>query len=219
MRVPFDDAGTLGEHPSRGACSMTLPADPRDEIPHGEVTRLLRAAEGGDRSAAEEVLRRVYDELRSIAGKRLSAERPDHTLQATALVHEVWLRLAGDAPGIGFESRAHFFRAAAAAMRRILIEHARKRGREKRGGGARRVPLSAIDLACQQDSASILSVDEAIRRLEEQDERMAEIVKLRFFAGLSEEETAETLSLSDRTVRREWVLARAWLQRELGRDG
>ncbi len=192
--------------------------DPHDEISSGtEVTRLLRAAGGGDRTAADELLRRVYGELRAIAGRRMSEERADHTLQATALVHEAWLRMAGDEVGLDFQNRAHFMKAAAEAMRRILIEHARKRGREKRGGGAVRVPLSAVEIASLADSGEILSVDEAIRRLEGQDERMAEIVKLRFFAGLSEEETAEALGLSDRTVRREWVLARAWLARELGR--
>jgi RNA polymerase sigma factor (TIGR02999 family) len=131
-------------------------------------------------------------------------------------VHEAWLRLADDQAGFAFGSRAHFFKAAAEAMRRILIEHARARGRGKRGGGARRVPLSAIEIVQQADCGEILSVDDAIRRLEERDERLAEIVKLRFFAGLSEQETAEALGLSDRTVRREWTLARAWLRRELG---
>src|SRR5262245_13235345 len=192
--------------------------DPNDPPSSGaELTRLLRAAGSGDRAAADELLRRVYGELRAVAGQRMSEERLDHTLQPTALVNEAWLRLAGDGKGLAFDSRGHFFKAAAEAMRRILIEHARSRGRQKRGGGARAVPLSAVELVSQADSGEILSVDEAIRRLEGRDDRMAEIVKLRFFAGLSEEETAKALGLSDRTVRREWLLARAWLGRELGR--
>jgi RNA polymerase sigma factor (TIGR02999 family) len=185
----------------------------------GEATRLLRAASAGDRAAAEEFLRRVYGELRALARRHMSGERFDHTLQPTALVHEAWLRLLGGDPELRFEDRGHFLRAAAEAMRRILIEHARKRGRDKRSGGAVRLPISAIELASRADSSEILSVDEAIRRLEEQDGRMAEIVKLRFFAGLSDQEIAEALGLSDRTVRREWVLARAWLHRALSRGG
>ena len=176
------------------------------------------ASDGGEERGSFENPLPLVAELRAIAGGRMSGERPDHTLQATALVHEAWLRLAGDQAGLDFQNRAHFLKAAAEAMRRILIEHARKRGREKRGGSARRVPLTAVEVASQADSGEILSVDEALRRLEGQDERMAEIVKLRFFAGLSEQETAAALGLSDRTVRREWVLARAWLARELGKS-
>ena len=192
---------------------MTSPEEP----PSGEVTRLLRAAESGDRSAADALMARVYAELRAVAGKRMSEERPDHTLQATALVNEVWLRLTREERGLSFEDRGHFFRAAAEAMRRILIEHARSRGREKRGGGAPRASLEGIDVASPEDSGTILAVHEALRRLEVQDQRMAEIVKLRFFVGLSVEETAVALGLSDRAVQREWTLAKAWLQRELGR--
>lgn len=191
-----------------------LPAS--DEGSGGELTRLLRAASAGDRSAMPELLRLVYDELRAVARQRMSSERAGHTLQPTALVHEAWMRIAGT--GVTFESRAHFFRAAAEAMRRILIDHARSRGRQKRGGGARSLPLTAVEVASQVDSGEFLSVDEALRRLEARDERMAEIVKLRFFAGLSEQETAEALGISDRTVRREWTLARAWLSRELDRE-
>jgi RNA polymerase sigma factor (TIGR02999 family) len=191
-----------------------------DEASSGsDVTRLLSAAGAGDRAAADELFRRVYAELRAAAGARMSGERADHTLQATALVNEVWLRLTGEQAGLAFENRAHFHTAAAEAMRRILIEHARRRGREKRGGAAVRLPLSAADLAAQADSGDFLAVDEAIRRLEAQDTRMAEIVKLRFFAGLSEDEIAAALRISDRTVRREWTLARAWLARELAKGG
>ena len=209
--------GKGGLGPSRARRFVARSEQPDETSRANDVTRLLKAAEAGDRSAVEELLGRVYAELRAVAGKRMSEERPDHTLQPTALVNEAWLRLAGREVGLGFQDRAHFFKAAAETMRRILIEHARKRGREKRGGGALRVPLSALDVAARAESGEILSVDEALRRLEEQDARMAEIVKLRFFAGLSELETAEALGLSDRTVRREWVLPRAWLARELGR--
>lgn len=190
---------------------------PPNDLPSGEVTRLLRGAEAGDPSAAARLLARVYGELRAVAGKRMSEERPNHTLQATALVHEVWLRLTREERGLAFADSGHFFRAAAEAMRRILIEHARSRGRDKRGGGARPVPLEEIDLASPEESGTMLAVHEALRRLEEQDQRMAEVVKLRFFVGLSVEETAVALGLSDRTVQREWTLAKAWLQRELGR--
>jgi RNA polymerase sigma factor (TIGR02999 family) len=145
----------------------------------------------------------------------MADERPDHTLQATALVHEAYLRLVGSHE-VAWENRAHFYVAAAEAMRRILIEHARKRGRIKRGGDRARVPLNTVYLAEKAYPEEIMSVDSAIRRLEERDSRMARIVRLRFFAGLSTEEIAETLGLSDRTVRREWALARAWLHRELG---
>jgi len=180
----------------------------------GDITGILEKISDGEPRAADELLPLVYDQLRAAAQKQMAGERPDHTLQATALVHEAYVRLVGphDVP---WENRAHFYVAAAEAMRRVLIEHARKRGRIKRGGGLRRVPLTGQELANEADLEEILSVDAAIRRLEERDERMARIVRLRFFAGLSAKETADVLGLSDRTVRREWTLARAWLHREL----
>ncbi len=180
-----------------------------------DITRLLDAASGGDPRAAQELLPLVYDQLRKAAQQQMAAERPDHTLQATALVHEAYIRLVGSHQTT-WESRAHFYVAAAEAMRRILIEHARKRTRIKRGGGHKRVPLSAVYLAEDARPEEIVSVDAAIRRLEKRDSRMAKIVRLRFFAGLSVEETAQILGLSDRSVRREWALARAWLHRQLG---
>ena len=182
-----------------------------------DFTRLLDAAGQGDPRASQKLLPLVYDQLRKAAQKQMAGERTDHTLQATALVHEAYLRLVGTQQ-TSWESRAHFYVAAAEAMRRILIEHARKRARIKRGGDRQRVSLNPVDLAETADPEEILSVEAAIRRLEERDSRMARIVRLRFFAGLSVEDTAETLGLSDRTVRREWALARAWLHRELG-DG
>jgi RNA polymerase sigma factor (TIGR02999 family) len=160
----------------------------------------------------------VYGELRALARVHLRHERPDHTLQPTALVHEAYLRLLGgqDPP---WNDRAHFFHAAAEAMRRILIEHARKRGRIKRGGDRVRVRISGVHLGTEQDPDEILALDEAIRRLEEQDPRIADLVRLRFFAGLSVEETAKVLEVSARTVKREWSFARAWLYNALRESG
>lgn len=182
----------------------------------GEVTRILTGAEGLSREEAlERLLPVVYDELRALAQARLHRERPDHTLQATALVHEAYIRLVGwgQQP---WANRAHFYRAAAEAMRRILIEHARGRGRIKRGGDRVRVDLEHADLAMWHDPDDVLALDEGIRRLTKQDPRSAEIVRLRFFAGLSIAETANALGLSVRTVNRDWEFARAWLFRALG---
>ena len=153
----------------------------------------------------------VYDELRALARSHLRRERPDHSLQATALVHEVYLRLLGGAGQPVWNDRHHFFVAAAEAMRRILIEHARARGRQKRGGERTAVELESADLAVEHDLDSVLALDDAIRRLGEQDPRAASVVRLRFFAGLSVEETADAMGLSVRTVKREWAYARAWL--------
>ena len=178
------------------------------------VTRLMRHAEAGDEQAADALLPLVYKQLRAIAQQQMSQERQEHTLQATALVHEAYLRMVGS-ERVGWRGRAHFFVAASEAMRRILIEHARKRGRLKRGGNRRRVPLSVVDLAADADLDEILSVDDAIRRLEEQDERLGRVVRLRFYAGLSVGQTAEALGVTDRTIRRDWLLAKAWLRRAL----
>ena len=180
-----------------------------------DVTLLLEAAGGGDPQAAQKLLPLVYDQLRKAAQRQMGGERSDHTLQATALVHEAYLRLVRS-DQTTWQNRAHFYVAAAEAMRRILIEHARKRAAAKRGGEQKKLPLSAVYLAEQADPEEIVSVSQAILRLEKRDGRMARIVRLRFFAGLSVEEVAATLGLSDRTVRREWATARAWLYRELG---
>jgi RNA polymerase sigma factor (TIGR02999 family) len=181
-----------------------------------EVSRILRASEEGavDMDA---LLPLVYDQLRAIAVQRMAAERNDHTLQATALVNEAYLKLVGR-DKLSWKGKGHFYAAAAEAMRRILVDHARGRGREKRGAGRKKIPLDIVDLATRNDAQEILSVDEAVRRLEEQDPRMGQIVKLRFFAGLSAEETAQALGVTDRTVRNDWRLARAWLQRDLGEE-
>jgi RNA polymerase sigma factor (TIGR02999 family) len=179
-----------------------------------DITRLLREAGADDPHARDALLPLVYDELKRIARRRMHGERTGHTLQATALVHEAWLRLAGG-EDVAWASRAHFYAAAAEAMRRILVEHARGRERIKRGGGLRRQPLSVADLAAEADSGEILALDEAIGRLEQEDARAARIVRLRFYAGLSVDETAAALGLSRRTVLREWAFARAWLYRSL----
>ncbi len=185
--------------------------------PRAQVTRLL--GEVGDRpEAAEALVPLVYDELRAIASQRMREERAGHTLQATALVNEACARLLG--PGrMDYQSRAHFFRVAAESMRRILIDHARRRNADKRGGGRGRLPLDVVDLAQESDPGMVLALDEALTRLESEDPRAFEVVQLRFFAGLSVEQAAEALGVSERTVQREWSFARAWLARALGEGG
>jgi RNA polymerase sigma factor (TIGR02999 family) len=183
------------------------------------VTRLLDAAAGGQAGASEKLLPLVYDQLRSLARQRMADERAGHTLQATALVHEAYLRLLGPLPDSSpWSGRGHFYRAAAEAMRRILIEHARSRGRAKRGGGQNRLPLemlASVDLAAECDADEVLALDNAFQALERQNPDAAAVVRLRFYAGLSVEETAKALGVSDRTVNREWNYARAWLYRAL----
>jgi RNA polymerase sigma factor (TIGR02999 family) len=185
--------------------------------PSDDVTRLIERATAGDPIAARELLPLVYDQLRALAARKMAAERPGHTLQPTALVHEAYLRLVGEGHE-HWDGRAHFYVAAAEAMRRILIESARGKGRLKRGGDWRRLTLDSVDLAGRElPVEEIMSVDEAICRLEKRDERMAGIVRLRFFAGLGTAEIAALLGVTDRTVRRDWAVARAWLYRDLAR--
>jgi RNA polymerase sigma factor (TIGR02999 family) len=183
-----------------------------DETPGTrDITRILGGAEGLNR---EEILERlapiVYDELRVLAAAKLRGERPDHSLQPTALVNEAYLRMVGGGQP-PWRHRAHFFHAAAEAMRRILIDHARKRARVKRGGGGIKVALTDAIASSWDHPDRFLALDEAIRRLEGQDARSADVVRLRFYAGLSVQETAGALGLSERTVDREWAFARAWL--------
>lgn len=189
------------------------------EEPRRDVTVLIEATARREPGAAGELLALVYGQLHGIARARMREERRDHTLQATALVHEAYLRLVGDRP-VQWSGRAHFFHAAAEAMRRILIEHARARGRLKRGGSPdgkapKRVPLSIVDLAAEAEGEEILALDEAIRRLEEEEPQVAQVVRLRFFAGLGVDETADALGLSPRSVDRLWAYARARLFRLL----
>ncbi len=186
-----------------------------------EVTRLLARAAKGEGSAAEELLPLVYNELRLLAGVRMANEPPNHTLQATSLVHEAYLRLVGTdghKPTGRWDSRGHFFGAAAEAMRRILVDHARGKARVKRGGGRERVDADVDSLPASPEPTEILAADEALSRIEERDPRMGEVIKLRFFAGLSIADTARVLEVSERTVRREWTFAKAWLTEALG-DG
>jgi RNA polymerase sigma factor (TIGR02999 family) len=170
-------------------------------------------AEGQD-AARNDLLQCVLEHLRAIARHRLASERPGHTLQATALVNEAYLRLVGDV-ALPWRDRAHFYGAAAEAMRRILVDHARRRDAQKRGGDRQRVPLSICDLASLDDPEQILALDRALLRLEEIDADAAQVVRLRFFAGLTNEQAAAALDVSERTVKREWTFARATLFRLL----
>jgi RNA polymerase sigma factor (TIGR02999 family) len=177
-----------------------------------DVTRLLEAIQHGDARAGENLLPLVYAELRQLARAKMARELPGHTLQATALVHEAWLRL-GDAR---FESRAHFFGAAAEAMRRILVERARRKSRAKRGGGAEHLDVDDIEIAMPTpDEDDLLAVHEALDKLAALDPRKAELVKLRYFAGLSFDEVAEVLGISVPTANRDWAYARAWLHQQI----
>jgi len=185
----------------------------------GNVTRLLNSAAAGDPRAPAELLDLVYEALRGIAQQRMAGERQAHTLQATALVHEAYIRLLGK-PDVQWAGRGHFFRAAAEAMRKILIDHARARSAEKRGGGKAALSISGMaDLASPIDPAGFLALDEAISRLEQVDSQAASVVRLRFYAGLSEDAVAESLGISQRTVRRDWAFARGWLRDVLNREG
>jgi len=178
-----------------------------------EVTRLLQAAEAGDMHAAEELLPIVYDRLRRLAAAKMAAQPAGHTLQATALVHEAWLRISGE--NHRWENRRHFFGAAAEAMRRILVDRARARGRAKRGGERQRVPIESIDIATETEPDHLLRVHEALERLAAEDALKAELIKLRFFVGLRISEAAEILGISQTTAKRHWAFARAWLYEEL----
>lgn len=178
------------------------------------VTQILEAIGTGDKHAAEELLPLVYEELRRLATARMARELPGQTLQPTALVHEAWLRLVGN-PEQHWNSRNHFFMAAAEAMRRILVERARQKSRLKRGGGQQRVPLEDLDLATNADSETLLLVDEAVARLTVLDPVKARLVELRFFTGLSLEEAAKVLGISHPTAKRYWSYARAWLFHEI----
>jgi RNA polymerase sigma factor (TIGR02999 family) len=191
---------------------------PEHERDEGHVvTRLLNGVAEGQADARQDLIDLVYSELRKIAQNRMAVQEAGHTLQATELVHEAYLRLAGEIGEHNWESRAHFFGAAADSMRRILIDHARKKGRAKRGGGRLRIGSNVLELVAAEDNAaSILALEEAFQRLERMDKRLAQIVRFRFFAGLSVEETALALGISKRGVVRHWIFARTWLYRELG---
>jgi RNA polymerase sigma factor (TIGR02999 family) len=180
-----------------------------------EVTVLIDRAAAGDRKAAAELLPLVYDELRALAAARMAAEAPGHTLNPTALVHEAYLRLVGPADDVRWENRGHFFAAAAEAMRRILVEAARRKGRGKHGGGRTRVGLDEAQPAAPDDGDDLVALDAALSRLAAEDPQAARLVELRYFAGLSVPEAAEALGVSPRTADRLWAFARAWLHRDL----
>jgi RNA polymerase sigma factor (TIGR02999 family) len=180
------------------------------------VTRLLDAATAGDPHAAAELLPLVYGELRKLAAVRLADEKPGQTLQPTALVHEAYIRLVGGAPEVPWNSRGHFIAAAAEAMRRILVENARRKKTEKRGGERRRIDLSQAEPLDQADPDALLDLDELLTRLAAEDPDAAGVAKLRVFAGLSVEEAAEALSTSRASAYRQWTYARAWLHARLG---
>lgn len=180
-----------------------------------DVTKILNQIEHGDPSAADQLLPLVYQELRSLAAQKLANEKPGQTLQATALVHDAYLRLVGSASKASWNSRGHFFAAAAEAMRRILIENARRKQRIRYGGGRRRIELDKLDLADSKATDDLLALDEALQRLESDEPVVAEVVKLRYFAGLTIEQTASALEISVRMVNRHWAYAKAWLFREL----
>lgn len=208
-----------------------------------EITRILRAIEQGDEHATDELFTIVYDELRRLAARKLRHESSGHTLQATALVHEAYLRLVGVLGGseqpsasngetptgsdsslgtagqadVAWQSRGHFFAAAAEAMRRILVESARRKGRLKRGGDRHRVALEQVKPAGLEPSVDLIALNEALTKLETTDKAKADVVKLRYFAGLTFDETAAALSISDATVKRHWSYARAWLRREISK--
>jgi RNA polymerase sigma factor (TIGR02999 family) len=180
-----------------------------------DVTRLLDAAAAGDRQAAADLLPLVYDELRKLAAARMAAESPGHTLQPTALVHEAYLRLIGPAADHRWEGRGHFFAAAAEAMRRILVDAARRKNREKHGGDRDRIDLDAALPIAPYPRHDLVALDAALTRLAVEDPQAARLVELRHFAGLSVAEAAQVLGVSPRTADRVWSFARAWLHREL----
>jgi RNA polymerase sigma factor (TIGR02999 family) len=183
-----------------------------------EVTRILDALQQGDAEAGAQLLPLVYDELRRLAAGKLAHEAPGQTLQATALVHEAYLRVVGGGRDLRWDSRGHFFAAAAEAMRRILVESARRKGRQRHGGGRRRVELSDVAAAAAPVD-EVLAVDEALTQLAREEPQTAELVKLHYFAGLSIEEAAALLGIAERSAYRHWAFARAWLFRRLGEDG
>ena len=182
-----------------------------------EVTRIITAIEQGDPHAAEQLLPLVYDELRKLASQKLAQEKPGHTLQATALVHEAYLRLVGDPNSQTWENRRHFFAAAAEAMRRVLVDKARRKRRLRHGGGLQKQPLEENEPAVVSpvDPVDLLALDEALDRLEATSPRRARLVKLRYFAGLTLPEVAAMLGISQSTAEADWTYAKAWLKREV----
>jgi RNA polymerase sigma factor (TIGR02999 family) len=201
----------LGEDAPLGPSSLAVKA-------MTDVTRILSAIEQGDPHAAEQLLPLVYDELRQLAAAKLSQEKPGQTLQATALVHEAYVRLVGVDKAQAWNSRGHFFAAAAEAMRRILIDKARKKQRLKRGCGLQRVDLDAVEVSVEEPPDYLIALDEALTKLAQKHPDKAALVKLRYFAGLTIDETAQILAISPSTADRHWTYARAWLYRQVAGD-
>ena len=180
-----------------------------------DVTPILQPFEGGDPKTAEELMPLVYEELRRLAAARMAMESPDHTLQPTALVHEAWLRLMGSKSTPQFANRAHFFAAAAESMRRILIEKARRKLAQKRGGRRERIDLDGVEIASDADDPTLLLVSDALEKLKIEDPNAAQLVNLRFFGSLTLEQAGQVLGISERTAKRWWAFARAWLYHEV----
>ena len=180
-----------------------------------DLTRILEAAQRGDPTTADQLLPLVYDELRKLAAARMANEAAGHTLQPTALVHEAWLRLAGNDANVQFANRAHFFAAAAEAMRRILIDRARRKGTGKRGGDRQRIDLDKVEIAAEADDDTLLLVNESLEKLAKEDANAVQIAKLRFFGGLTLEEAAQVMGVTERTANRYWAFARVWLFDEM----
>jgi len=191
------------------------PNEPPPVTAPSDVTQALVALSGGDRAALDRLLPLVYGQLRQIAERALRQERPDHTLSPTALVHEAYLKLV-QLDSITWEGRAHFFGACAQAMRRILISYARMKKADKRGAGSAHVPITSVMVAAESRPQDVIALDEALVKLEALDARQARVVECRFFAGMGVEETASALGISPATVKRDWTVARAFLNRELG---
>ncbi len=184
-----------------------------------DVTHILSAIEQGDPAAAEQLLPLVYDELRKLAAQRLAREKPGQTLQATALVHEAYLKLVGPEAAPHWNGRGHFFGAAAEAMRRILVDNARRKASARAGGGLERVDLAEVDSAAEDPSVDLLALDDALDRLQALDRRKADLVKLRFFAGLTNAQAAEALGISSSTADNDWAYARSWLRLAMAEGG
>lgn len=184
----------------------------------GDVTQILLQIEAGDPDAADRLMGIVYQQLRRLAARKMAREGAGHTLESTALVHEVFLRLVTSDAGQSWQNRNHFFAAAAEAMRRILVENARRKKRVRRGGRHIRVTLEEADLAVESFNEDVIALDDALNRLESVDADAAELVKLRYFTGLTMAEAAEALGMSRRSAERNWTYARTWLHRELSRD-